>query len=57
MTKKLSETDSTVAINNVGMGNIEGTGVGLNGEPGVSLSKKKKKKLWSIVKRSPPNGR
>lgn len=35
-----------VAVNNVGGGNVEGTGVGPNGEPGVYL---KKRKLYSPV--------
>jgi len=42
--KKIRE--DAVAVNNIGSGNIEGTGVGIRGEPGVP---KRKKKLRSII--------
>lgn len=44
MIKKLKE-DSTVPLNNVSSGSVEGIGVGEKGEPGI----KKKKRLKDIV--------
>lgn len=43
-----------VAANCVGAGNIAGTGVGPDGEPGVK-KKRKKKVVLGVVARRPPN--
>jgi len=43
-----------VAANNVGSGNIAGSG-GKGGEPGVNPKKKKGPVLITMAKRNPPN--
>lgn len=51
MTKVKEDLQSSVPLNNVGSGSIEGIGVGPKGEPGVHPKKKKLRALFPMMKR------
>ena len=51
MTKVEEDIQSSVPLNNVGSGSIDGIGVGPKGEPGVQPKKKKLRVLFPMMKR------
>ena len=51
MTKVEEDLQSSVPLNNVGSGSIDGIGVGPKGEPGVKPKKKKLRVLCPMMKR------
>lgn len=51
MAKIKEDLQSSVPLNNVGSGSIEGIGVGPKGEPGVHPKKKKLRSLFPMMKR------
>ena len=51
MTKVEEDIQSSVPLNNVGSGSIDGIGVGPKGEPGVQPKKKKLRVLFPMLKR------
>lgn len=51
MRKVKEDTQSSISLNNVGSGSIEGIGVGPRGEPGVSSKTKKLRILFPMIKR------
>ena len=48
------DLQSSVPLNNVGAGGIDGIGVGPKGEPGIYSKKKKLRVLFPILKRKMP---
>lgn len=51
MTKVEEDLQSSVPLNNVGSGGVDGIGVGPKGEPGVYPKKKKLRVLFPMMKR------
>jgi hypothetical protein len=51
MRKIKEDIQSSVPLNNVGSGSIEGIGVGPKGEPGLSSKSKKLRILFPMIKR------
>lgn len=51
MTKVEEDLQSSVPLNNVGSGGVDGIGVGPKGEPGVYPKKKKLRALFPMMKR------
>lgn len=51
MDKLKEDLQSSVPLNNVGSGSIEGIGVGPRGEPGVPKKGKKLRVLFPMLKR------
>ncbi len=51
MDKLKEDLQSSVPLNNVGSGSIEGIGVGPKGEPGVPKNGKKLRVLFPMLKR------
>jgi hypothetical protein len=51
MSKLKEDLQSSVPLNNVGSGGIEGIGVGPRGEPGVPRKGKKLRVLFPMLKR------
>lgn len=51
MDKLKEDIQSSVPLNNVGSGSIEGIGVGPKGEPGVTKKGKKLRVLFPMLKR------
>ena len=51
MDKLKEDLQSSVPLNNVGSGSIEGIGVGPKGEPGVPKKGKKLRVLFPMLKR------
>lgn len=51
MDKLKEDLQSSVPLNNVGSGSVDGIGVGPKGEPGINRGKKKLRVLFPMLKR------